>query len=68
MRVHPRTITKICEEAGYTVKDIRQKRHFFVTVQGDNNKVARVTLSLTPRSDNWPSWLLGDIRREMKEQ
>lgn len=65
MRVNPRAITKVCEDAGYKVVSIRQSRHFFVVVEHDN-KVARVTLSLTPRTDNWPQWLLGDIKRELR--
>jgi predicted RNA binding protein YcfA (HicA-like mRNA interferase family) len=66
MRVNPRTITKVVEDAGYKVVSIRLGKHYAVTVE-HNNKVARVTLSLTPRTDNWPSWLLGDIRRELRD-
>jgi len=65
MALSKRQVRKVCESAGYEVLAIEQHGHIHLTV-GRDNKIARVTLSLSPRSSFWPTWLLADIRRAMR--
>ena len=65
MGLSKRQVRKVCESAGYKVLAIEQQGHIHLTVAHDN-KIARVTLSLSPRSSFWPTWLLADISRAMR--
>jgi len=66
MALTKRQITKVCEDAGYKVIDVTQARHFHITVERDG-RIASIIVSVSPRSSFWPTWLIGDIKRAMRE-
>jgi len=65
MALTKRQITKVCEDAGYKVIDVTQARHFHITVE-QGERVVSTTVSTSPRSSFWPTWLLSDIKRAMR--
>jgi len=66
MPITRRQITKVCEDAGYKVLDVTQAKHFHITVER-GGRTASITVSVSPRSSFWPTWLIGDIKRAMRE-
>lgn len=62
-----RQIVKVCRDAGYEVLSLTQGKHFRLVVSKDG-KTATVSLSITPRSDFWYTWVLADIKRAMQQE
>jgi hypothetical protein len=58
-----RKLLKVCQDAGYHVRDVVQGKHFQVTAEKDG-KVGTVTVSVTPKSSFWETWLIADLKRE----
>ena len=59
-------IRKVCERAGYKVLALDQSKHFHLTVEREG-RTATVPVSVSPKSSFWPTWVLADIKRAMRE-
>jgi hypothetical protein len=66
MALTRRQVMKVCEDAGYNVIGIEQAKHFHITVER-GGRIASITASVSPRSSFWPTWLIADIKRAMRE-
>ena len=65
--VTARQIKKIVEGAGYKMLNVETGKHFKVTVANDSGRTARITISVSPRSQShWPQFVLADIKKRMR--
>jgi hypothetical protein len=62
-----RQIKKVVEGGGYKLLNVETGKHFKVTVANDEGRTARITVSVSPRSQShWPHFVLADIKKRMR--
>jgi hypothetical protein len=62
-----RSLKKVVEDAGYILLDADTGRHIKATVADTTGRVAKIIVSVSPRSkSHWPQFVLADIKRKMR--
>lgn len=67
MTLTVRQIKKVVEGAGYKMLGVETGKHHKVTVGDNRGRTARITVSMSPRSQShWPHFVLADIKKRMR--